>query len=364
MALLRVRSRNRFVPLFVLALCIAFLSGFQPAPAPAKSLRDRPSARGQACAYTPLAVWGAPGEGIAARLGTVPGAIYLFDPTDRSGGVGRLIGDPKQYWAFDARVSPTGDWIAFHGRVHASESPRLNEGIGVMSSAGKPVRYFPHGASFAWSPSGTWLAVGEDRRIESGSPALPGLYLWNRHNNAIQTSLVQPSHMGWLGEESLLVQLGDHVEVINPRTGSRSSTGYHGTIVSSDGLYSLWPGENGLNTKVFEEETGSDVTERLFGPMTGRGLNQIRSAFWLRGKNSSHFMCVSGCDNVYGSDPRCTTAIIDAETGEILVEFPGEALGPSGDGKSAVLLRHATDHMESVNMEAMVRLLVRPSAFY
>ena len=65
-----------------------------------------------------------------------------------------------------------------------------------------------------------------------------------------------------------------------------------------------------------------------------------------------------------GTRPTCTTAIIDARTGEIIVEFPGEALGASGDGTTAILLRHGTYLIEGVSLEGMLGLLTGPGSFY
>jgi hypothetical protein len=114
-------------------------------------------------------------------------------------------------------------------------------------------------------------------------------------------------------------------------------------------------GEANHDTQIIEDESGLDVTGRLFDPLRSQGLVQIRSAFWVRGRGADHLMCVSGSDNLYGGHPRCVTAIIDAETGETIADFPGEALGPTGDGRMTVVLRHESNRLQTVNLERLVR---------
>jgi|GEM_PF-7074604 len=358
MAPLRVRSSNRFVPLLVLALS-GTVTAFH---VPSIEAASRGSAQGQACAYVPQAVW-ARGDGITTRLGTSRGTIYVFHPSTSARDAGRPIPKPKEYWAYDAKLSPQGDLTAFYGEF-PSTIGGPGRGVGVVDRDGTIVEWIECGEALSWSPDGRWLAVVLSKWGKGGGPTDRRLALWNRRTGSVRMFDAAPSHVGWASEDSLLLQLGNAVDVIDPRTGNRSGTGHHGTIVSTDGLYALWPGENGQNTKVFEEETGYDVTIRLFGPMTQRGLGEIRSAFWMRGEGSDHFMVVSGCDHVYGPSPTCKTAIVDARTGEIVVEFPGEALGPTGDGKSAVLLRHGSYEMEGVDLEALLGLFRRPGGYY
>jgi len=286
-----------------------------------------------------------------------PGAIYLVE---RSGNGGSVVGNTKEYWAYDARVSPTGDLVAFHGRVNGWDG----EGIGVFNTNGVLITFVPRGVTFAWSPRGTRLAVTLAGTDGFGAPVRRGLTLWNRKFGSQRSFRALPSRVGWAGEDSLLLQLGDRVDVIDPRSGARATAGHHGTIVSPDGFYSMWPGEGGRNTRVIEDETNLDVTSRLFGPLERQGLHEIRSAFWVRGTGADHFMCVSGSDHVFFDNPRCITAIIDADTGETIGSFPGEALGPTGDSRMAVVLRHETGLLETVNMEEIVRRWVRSGGYY
>jgi hypothetical protein len=312
------------------------------------------SARGSACAYTPLAVWGQAGKPIADRLGVTPGVIYVFDPSAGSDAPGRAI--PRSCGVADAKVSPGGDLVAFHGTLEENKT-RRGDGVGVTDEYGTILVFVPGGETFAWSPRGGWLAV-----VVDGAPRT--LAVWNCRTRSLKTYHVTPSRVGWSDEDALLLQMGHTVVALDPGSGSRSKTGHHGTLVSSDKRYSMWPGQDGLDTAIFDDETGADITARLFGPFRQRGLGEIRSAFWLKGEGTARLMCVSACDHVCGENPTCTTAIVDARTGETIVEFPGEALGPSGDGKTVILLRHSTYRMLGVNAEEMVRLLTSPRTFY
>jgi hypothetical protein len=188
--------------------------------------------------------------------------------------------------------------------------------------------------------------------------------LWDRRRRSARTIEADPSRVGWAGEDSLLLQLGHRVESIDPRGGVSVPTGHHGTVVSPDGLYSIWPGEGGRNTQIIEDETNRDVTSRLYAPVERRGLHEIRSIFWIQGDGLDHFMCVSGSDHLYAGSPRCITAIVDAATGEAIAEFPGEAIGPTGDGKMTVVLRHETDLLETVDLEGLVRRWLRGEDYY
>ena len=315
--------------------------------------------RGPALAYTPDAIWRS--RQIADRLRLASGVIYLIDRSARGGG-GRVIGDPTRYWAYDARVSPTGDLVAFHGKMTSSDA--TGEGVGVLDTDGQFITFIPFGETFAWSPRGAQLAVTRTGADEFGRSFRRGLVVWNRKLGARQPFEVSPSRVGWAGEDSLLLQLGDRVDVIDPRNGTRATVGHHGTVVSPDGLYSIWPGEGGRNTQILDDETNRDVTSRLFGPLERQGLHEIRSAFWVLGGGADHFMCVSGSDHVYLDNPRCVTAIIDADTGETIASFPGEALGPTGDGKMTVVLRHESNRLEAVNLEEIVRRWIRRGVFY
>jgi hypothetical protein len=348
---MRSDSPLRFVPLLAFA---AFL--VSPAQA-----QGRHPARHPALAYTPGAIW-SQGD-IPGRLGVATDAIYLIDRTARPVGGGRVLGDPKSYRAYDAKISPRGDLVAFLG-APATRSWRAGDGVGVLDSDGELITYIPGGATFAWSPKGTRLAVVLPGEGRTRSSAGGGMVLWNRRDRSARTIWFFPSRVGWAGEDSLLLQLGDHVEALDPRSGVSARTGHHGTVVSPDGLYSIWPGEGGRNTRIIEDETNRDVTRRLYAPVERRGLHEIRSIFWIQGGGSDHFMCVSGSDHVYGESPRCITAIVDAATGEAIPEFPGEAIGPTGDGTMTVVLRHETDRLETVDLAGLVRRRLQGGDYY
>jgi len=342
-------------------LLLAFQSTAHAPSALAATKRPQPSAQGSALAFTPDAIWSR-GQ-IVTRLGLRSGAIYLIDCSAPTGG-GRIVGDPKKYWAYDAKISPTGDLVAFHGGTTASGADGADEGIGVIDMDGAIVAFIRMGVDFAWSLEGTRLAVALSRMDPFGSSGRRGLVVWDRRHGSTRTFEALPSRVGWASEDSLFLQLGDRVDVIDPRSGVRARVGHHGTRASPDGLYSIRPGGDGQNTKIVEDETGLDVTSRLFGPLERKGLHEIRSAFWVCGGGSDHFMCVSGSEHVYGDDPLCMTAIIDAGTGETIAEFPGEAIGPTSDGKVTVVLRHETDRLEAVNLEEMVRRWFRGGESY
>jgi hypothetical protein len=319
------------------------------------------TAQGAALAYTPASLWGA---GITQRLRVQPEAIYMIDRSAREESAGRVFGDPRLYTAYDARVSPTGDLVAFHGTMKTLGPRGTGEGIGVLGPAGEIVAFLPRGMSFAWSPEGTRLAVVVLRNEASESSARWGVMLWDRRDYSVGILDTVPSRVGWAGEDSLLLQLGDRVASVDCCIGQLSTTGHHGTLVSPDGLYSMWPGEGGRDTRVFEDETNRDVTDRLFGPLRDQGLREIRSAFWVWGVGADHFMCVSGSDHLYLGTPRCVTEVIDADTGETIGSFPGEALGPSGDGRTTVVLHHDSYGFETVNLEEIVQRWIDDHPYY
>jgi hypothetical protein len=359
----RSESSTRVLPLLLAVLCLAF-HGCAHAPYPRGTAQRADRTAGSAAlAYTPGALWDH-GD-IAARLGVATGAIYVTNRPGRAGRArrgGRIVGDPKQYWAHDARLSPTGDLVAFHGRVTRllAEHPGSGDGVGVLNTDGDLVLYIPRGGSFAWSPRGMQLAV----LLTEPGPLSIGrmVMLWDRRDSSVRIYGAFPSRVGWAGEDSLLFQIGDRVDVVDRHSGESARTGHHGTIVSPDGLYSMRAGEANHDTQIVEDESGLDVTNRLFDPLRRQGLLQIRSAFWVRGRNADHFMCVSGSDNLYGGHPRCVTAIIDAGTGETIADFPGEALGPTGDGRMTVVLRHESNRLQTVNLERLVRRWSRGGA--
>lgn len=359
----RPESSARLGSFMLSALLLVFQSTVHMSPARAAARRPHPTAQGSSLAFTPSAIWS--GGEIVARLELAPRAIYLIDAPALAGGGGRIVGDPEKYWSYDAKVSPAGDLVAFHGGTRASGGAGVEEeGIGVLDRGGALVTFIPLGVDFGWSPKGTRLAVALSPLDAVGSSAKRGLVVWDRRHRSTRSFDVLPSRVAWAGEDSLFLQLGDRVEVIDPRSGARARVGHHGTRVSPDGLYSLRPGGDGQNTKIVEDETGLDVTSRLFGPLEQKGLHEIRSAFWVCGDGADHFMCVSGSDHVYGEGPLCRTAIIDAGTGETIAEFPGEAIGPSSDGKLTVVLRHETGRLEAVNLEEMVRRWLREGESY
>ena len=352
-------SPKRFVPLCVFTLSLAILSGNQAPSTLAESLRDQRESRGSVLAFTPKAIWN--NGVIGSRLGIAEGSIYLLERPSGPSVRGRVIGDVKEYFAYDARVSPTGDLVAFHGRL--APDAMAGDGVGVFNTEGKLLTFIRGGATFSWSPRGTRLAVSLAGADRYGRPIRRGVVLW-RKSGPQKTFDDAPSRVGWAGEDSLLLQLGRRVEVINLRSGRRKKSGHHGTVVSPDGFYSMWPGENGENTRVIDDETGEDVTSRFWGPLEREGLREIRSAFWVRGRDADHYMCVSGTDHVYVGTPRSKTIIIEADTGETIAEFPGEAIGPTGDNRSAVVLRHESGLLNKVDLEGHVMRWIQSNKYY
>ncbi len=353
-------SPKRFVPLCAFTLSLVLLSGIQVPPTFAGSLRAQRETRGSVLAFTPNAIWN--NGVIGSRLGIAEGSIYLLERPSGPSVRGRVIGNTKEYFAYDARVASTGDLVAFHGRV--SSDAWTGEGVGVLNAEGTLVAFVRDGVTFAWSPRATGLAITLAASDWRGEPIRRGLVLWNARVGSEHSFEGRPSRVGWAGENSLLLQLGDRVEVIDLRTGSRKRSRHHGTVVSPDGLYSMWPGENGENTKVIDDETGEDVTSRFWGPLEREGLREIRSAFWVRGHGADHYMCVSGTDHVYVGTPRSKTIIIEADTGETIAEFPGEAIGPTGDNRSAVVLRHESGLLNKVDLEGPVLRWNRVGRYY
>ena len=323
---------------------------------------SRADVRSSAFAFTPNAIWSR--GSIVKRLGLESGAIYRIesqsslDPTSSARNqIGMVVGDPDTYRAYDARASAAGGLVAFHGTVASHDG---EVGIGVLDAAGALLAFVPGGIQFAWSPRGTWLAVARS----GGSRGRAGLLLWNSRKRSLRTVQASPSRVGWIGEDSLLVQLEDRVAAVNPGSGSIVRTGHHGTVVSPDRLYSMWPGEGGRDTQIIEDRSGRDITDVLFDPLRRQGLREIRSAFWVHGGGSDHLMCVSGTDDVYGPHPHSKTAIIDAESGEMIALFPGEAIGPTADGTKTVVLRHGSYHFEAIDLEDIARHWIWEDGFY
>jgi hypothetical protein len=231
-----------------------------------------------------------------------------------------------------------------------------------MDTAGTLVADFPRGRSYAWSPDGTRLAVVSARppaqRVGGLRAKNPrnrfGVAIWDRRNNSVRAYAQWPSRAAWAGNDSLLLQMPDRVVVLDPRRGSVSPSGHNGTIVSPDSRYAMWPGEGGQNTRIFHEDSGARVTDALFGRYEEKGLGQIRSAFWVRGRGAGHLMCISACDAIQDERPRCRTEVIDAETHEILDSFPGEALGPTADGRGVVVFRRSRGRLEFHDLRPVV----------
>jgi hypothetical protein len=318
-------------------------------------------------AYTPDAIWGA-GAGATAGLSEIQdGAIHLFDGMTPAG---RVLGDLRLYRASDAKIARSGDLVAFIGRLagtgarRAARARGMDRGVAVYDTSGRALATFPEANSFSWSPDGAQLAVVYPRMKSIGGARAKGVALWNRRTRATRSFALFPSRAGWAGRDSLLLQFSDRVDRLDPVRGKAAPTGHYGTVIAPDGLYSMRPGELGRDTRITEDETGADVTERIFGSMLERNLGQIRAAFWVRVRGADHLMCVSGCDDIYGSDPRCTTEIIDVGTLETIASFPGEAIGPSADEQSVTVLRRDLGRLVAVDLRPLVRRWVGEGTFH
>jgi hypothetical protein len=311
--------------------------------------------------FVPGATWGGDGNGLIRRLGLVPNGLYIVHSSTSAR---QLLGDARQITAIAATVSPKGDMIAIFGRTAPSNVAGTEEGVALVDTSGTLITYFPSGQSFAWSPDGAALAVVIGATNGFGGPAISGLTVWDRARRGEVSYPVWPSSVGWTRGDSLLIQIGRRVEALDRTSGAHSITGHHATIVSPDGLYSIWRGEDGGRMRIMEDETGRDVTAMLFAPLSNEGLGQIRSAFWVKGAKADHFLCVSASDNVYGDKPACRTAIYDAGSGEEVARFDGEALGPTGDGKAAVVLIHESGVFRAVDTEGLVRAWVAKGDYH
>ena len=327
-------------------------------------------------AYVPAAIWGDYLEPATARLALTPHAIYWFEGADSS--MGRILGDLERYQADDAKAAPREPMVAFVGRYAAYPSNNLVPGVAVMDTAGALVADFPRGRSYAWSPDGTRLVIlfarealprGRGARAASAAGRAasgagrakaaaryrPGVSVWDRRDGSVRSFARWPSRAAWAGNDSLLLQFPDSVLVLDAGTGKTARTGHNGTIVSSDSRYALWPGEDGENTRVFEEESGRRITDAVFGPFQQSGKGQIRSAFWVRGRGADHLMVVCGCDGIQFPEPSCRTRVIDVETLRSVASFRGEALGPTADERGVVVFRRDRGRLEYHDLRPVAR---------
>jgi len=311
-------------------------------------------------AYVPAAIWG-DYLGQATGQSLTPHAVYWFEGADSS--MGRIIGDLERYQADDAKAAPREPMVAFVGRYAAYPSNKLVPGVAVMDTAGTLLVDFPQGKSFAWSPDGMRLAVVLPRqaapapRARGGRAAAKrrpwaepryraGVAVWDRHDGSLKTFLRFPSRTAWAGNDSLLLQYPDSVLVLQPRSGTVTRTAFHGSVISPDARFAMWPGGDGEDTRIYDEARGERITDALFAPFHQEDKAQIRSAFWVRGRGADHLMVISGCDGIQYPEPSCGTRVIDVSTGDVLKSFRGEAIGPTADGRGAVVFRRDRGRLE------------------
>jgi hypothetical protein len=231
-------------------------------------------------AYVPAAIWGDHLDAATTGLRLTPRAIYWFDGSDD---MGRALGDLERYQADDAKAAPREALVAFVGRYAVYPSNTLLPGVAVMDTTGVLVADFPRGRSYAWSSDGTRLVVvsprellprGRGRRAKTIPRYRPGVTVWDRRDNSVRSFPQWPSRAAWAGDDSLLLQLPERVVVLDTRSGKIAATGHHGTIVSPDSRYAMWPGEGGQNTRIFHEPSGAQVTDALFGPTRRMSLGR------------------------------------------------------------------------------------------
>ncbi|HTM01498.1 MAG TPA: hypothetical protein VL503_10300 [Candidatus Omnitrophota bacterium] len=331
----------------------ALLLGAGPGVASARTAHET-------IAYVPAAIWGDYLVPATAGLTLTPHAIYWFEGDDSS--MGRVLGDLERYQADDAKAAPREPMVAFVGRYAAYPSNTLAPGVAVMDTTGALIADFPRGRSYAWSPDGTRLVVlfpkeplprgraaraaSAAGRVKAATRYRPGISVWDRRDGSVRSFARWPSRAAWAGNDSLLLQFQDSVLVLDASTGKTDRTGHNGTIVSSDSRYALWPGEDGEDTRVFEEVSGQRITDAVFGPFQRSGKGQIRSAFWVRGRGAGHLMVVCGCDGIQFPEPSCRTRVIDVETLHSVASFRGEALGPTADERGVVVFRRDLGRLE------------------
>jgi hypothetical protein len=311
-------------------------------------------------AYVPGAIWGDYLEAATGGLTLQPKAIHWFDGSDA---MGRVIGDVERYQADDAKAAPREALVAFVGTYAAYPATTLTPGVAVMDTVGTILADFPRGKSYAWSPDGTRLAVVFPREAPTRSRGRranvtryrPGVAVWDRRTGAVSSFSEWPSRAAWNGNDSLLLQFPDRVVVLDTRKAAVAATGHHGTIVSPDFRYALWPGEGGDNTRIYREETGRRITNAIFGPFVDEEKGQIRSAFWVRGRGADHLLCVCACDGIQFPEPSCRTDVIDVETRTTVASFPGEALGPSADERGTVVFLRGEGRLEFHDLRDVVR---------
>ena len=329
-------------------------------------------------AYTPEAIWGLGGEDASGLSGLRGGAIYLFDGAK---GAGKVLGDPRRYYARDTKVAPQGDMVAFVGRIatrgaapaqakgnvakrRAAFGPEMAEGVAVCDTLGRSLALFPGAQSFSWSPDGAQLAVLYPRMKAVGGARRHGLALWNRATRKTRSFALFPSRAGWAGADSLLLQYADRVDVLDMRSGKGAPTGHLGTVVSPDGLFSIRPGGFGRETQIHQDEAGASLVERLFDPFHRRGLAQIRAAFWVRVPGADRLLCLSACDDIYAPEPQCVTEIVDIGSMEVIASVPGEALGPSANERGVTVLRRDLKSLLLLDLQPLVKEWVGEGEFY
>jgi hypothetical protein len=326
---------------------------------PEPSSSSAPRTARATIAYVPAAIWGRDVDAAVGELHLDAHAIYWFEGTDS---MGRVIGDRERYEADDAKAAPREPLVAFVGRYSGAPTEPMAVGVAVMDTTGALIADFPHGQTYSWSPDGTRLAVVSPREAlpqrkgrKGKVQYRPGVTVWNRTDGSVRSFAHWPTRAGWIGEDSLLLQLPDTVVVLDAEKGTVKPIKHRGTVISPDSRFAMWPGVGGLDTQLYDEESGAPITEAMFGPLQKGDRGQVRSAFWLRGRGSDHLMCGSACDAIQFQKPNCRTKVVDAESKKILASFPGEALGPTADERGVVVFHRTKGTLEFCDLRPVIK---------
>ncbi len=313
-------------------------------------------------AYVPAAVWGRDLESAAGELGLDRSAIYWFDGTDS---MGRVIGDRERYEADDAKAAPREALVAFSGRYSAAPTDPMAPGVAVMDTTGALIVDFPHGQSYSWSPDGTRLAVVSPREAlpqpkgrratKANTRYRAGVTVWDRRDNSMRSYAHWPSRAAWAGADSLLLQMPDSVVVLDVASGKVAPTRHRSASVSPDSRYALWLGAGAWDSRVYQEESGTLVTDEMVAPLQKGDRGQLRYLFWVRGHGAAHLLCGSACDSIQVDKPSCRTKVVDAESKKVLASFPGEAIGSSADERGVIVFHRTRRALEFQDLRSVVR---------
>ena len=231
------------------------------------------------------------------------------------------------------------------------QSPAAYEVV-VVDTAGRRLAGFPRAVRLAWSPAGDTLAVAIARTPWETLSGFDSIYVWSPRAGIFSQAQVSARRgpIGWAGPDTVLAGswVQGPVDAIPLRTGAAAVSKHHGTDVSPDGLFSIYPTFGGLGVGVYEDRTGANYAYRSVELLRFPRLGEIGPARWVRSSRSGHALAISACP-LSDSSPtpgrsrrnvsNCLTAFVDAGSERLLGWTHGRLIGLSSNGGAAVVER-------------------------